>query len=133
MPIIVFDEDRFTDAAKETLSHMVYYVDEARPVALLSESCAVFVNSESTDADEITEASAAQVYDVTGSSPDFATYVMDDGCGLVILTNGDAAVLIPKDVIGERDEVPLGMGLEYRALGLTACEDGDIIAMFIPE
>ena len=133
MAIIVFDEKRFTDVAKETMDHMMYYVNESEPVTLLSERCAIIVHSKSSERDEIMKASDRQAREVAYSMPDFAKYIMDDDCGTVWLTNGDALVFISKESISGEVEVPLEMALEYRSMGLEACENNEVIAMFVPE
>ena len=133
MAVIVFDEEKFTAAAKETLQHMMHYVNKARPVTLLAERCAVIVHSGSSETDEVLRASAEQAQEVAGSMPDFQTFVMDDRCGLVWLTNGPAAVFIPKEEVNGAKEIPFGMAFEYRFAGLEACERNEVIAAFIPE
>lgn len=133
MSMIVFDEKKFTDVAKETMEHMMYYVNKSEPVTLLSERCAIIVHSKCSEMDEIMKVSDRQARNVTNSMPDFSKYMMDDGCGIVWLTNGDAIVFIPKETMNGKDDVPLETALEYRCVGIDACVDNDVIAMFMPD
>ena len=63
--------------------------------------------------------------------PDFSTYVMDDGYGLVEMNYGIYAVssrpLSDKEI--EEGKVSLGTALAVRGFGLAACEKGQVIAI----
>lgn len=133
MSIIIFDSKRYTDVARETMEHLIYYVNKSVPITLLSENCAILVRSKCTEKDEVIKAYERQAKSVVNSMPDFSKYIMDDGCGMIWLTNGDAVVLIPEANIVGKEEISLGMALEYRGMGLGACEDNDVIALFIPD
>lgn len=121
-----------TETEQATIEHFAYYFSGRQDFACLAEYVVMPLDSRSmNDMGKIKE----EIAGVLRSHPDFSTYVMDDGFGLVILLDkiyGITPEKLTEEEIqkGEMDLVP---ALLLRQDCLEACQNETVIAIISKE
>ena len=105
---------------------MRYYLEGHGGSVLLSDQ--VVVQVKTGDIEEMIQNAKNDAYRVAGRMPDFAPYTMDDGCGLLEMTQGNVYAFRPYEIISD-DPGDLAKVLPVRFDTLEACEECEIIAV----
>lgn len=124
--IMIPEGSTLSNKAIETIRHMRYYLEGHGGSVLLSDQ--VIVQVKTGDIEEMIQNAKDDAYRVAGRMPDFAPYTMDDGCGLLHMTQGNVYAFRPYEIISD-DPGDLAKVLPVRYDTLEACEECEIIAV----
>ena len=83
--ILIPEDSELSEDAVETIRHMRYYRNGREAIALFSDYVGVMLDA--APVKDVIEAAESARCAVLGSMPDFTPYNMDDGCGLVMMTD----------------------------------------------
>ena len=130
-------ENEWNDETQKLLdkAFAISYGDST--IAILSERVFTYLNHETDNVDEIVEECKNRMEAVLSTHPDFSYQPLDeDDCGLVVLENGMIITMLygeeAKNEEG-KEQPPMGELMIYRGMGLYACEQEKVIAVFIPD
>lgn len=121
-----------SEAEQKTIDHFRYYFDNKRSFALIGSYVVAALSEENSgDLEKLEQEALENISQVLRYPPDFTTYVMDDMFGLVSMNYGiygvSPEILSKEELEAGRMEIASALGV--RSLCLTACENGEIIAI----
>ncbi len=132
MRIYKIVQRELSETEEKTIQHFRYYYDNKKCFAVIGDYVVAVLSDEYANQPENLEQEAREnMVQLRNTPPDFSTYVMDDGYGLVEMNYGIYAVssrpLSDKEI--EEGKVSLGTALAVRGFCLAACEKGQVIAI----
>lgn len=137
MKIVKYCDRELTEKENDLINHFTYYVASKDPFCIISDNSVIVLKNDEIDGktdDEIKEYALDNIDEMLSSQPDFTSFIMDDGYGLVSMMNGIFGIT---EMLGEKvtedDEIELGTVLEVRENILDACENNGVLALVKPE
>ena len=136
MNIVKYCTRELTDKENEIVKHFTYYVDSKSPFGLISDSTVIVMTNEETEGksdDEIRDDAEMKIDEMLSNYPDFTSFDMDDGYGLVSMMNSIYGVtdkLSDEEI--EDGKVELSRALDTRARIIEDCETNGILAVIRP-
>ncbi len=137
MKIVKYCDRELTEKENDLINHFTYYVASKDPFCIISDNSVIVLKNDEIDGktdDEIKEYALDNIDEMLSSQPDFTSFIMDDGYGLVSMMNGIFGIT---EMLGEKvtedDEIELGTVLEVRGNILDACENNGVLALVKPE
>ena len=137
MKIVKYCDRELTEKENDLINHFTYYVASKDPFCIISDNSVIVLKNDEIDGktdDEIKEYALDNIDEMLSSQPDFTSFIMDDGYGLVSMMNGIFGIT---EMLGEKvtedDEIELGTVLEVIGNILDACENNGVLALVKPE
>ena len=135
--IIVNLTDRdLTEEETDDINRHAYYRNSEWPFAYLGNGTVIEppTSDERYDADTVLNAARLAAEEIFTTPPDFSSYVMDDGYGLVLMQSVSA--ITPRKLTEEEansGRLPLQLALATRERCFEACRTPEFIAIALPE
>ena len=137
MNVYKYCNRELTEKENDMINHFTYYVASKDPFCLISENTVIVFKPDDIDGktdEEIEEFALDNINEMLSSHPDFTSFIMDDGYGLVSMMNGIFGItekLSEKEV--EADEFDFVTALTVRGNILCDCENNGVLALVKPE